>query len=195
MKQLLNRKIAILITVVVVIAATLFGVHRSLSRLYRDIERMFYDGVYVEDGGYTQPGIYSHLENSMNSALGLATLLQGYPELSGKAEDLLSARRELLAAKSISDKSIADYVMVKTFVDLMIAAQDVNLSEREIEASTKYHMSFCDAHAATVASQYNSKSVETIKKVSFLADFIALIVPVEFPEQYNPNFVPVISLR
>ena len=155
MKLLGRRSIAILITVVVVIVATLLGVYSTTGRYTREVEALFYDGIYLEDQGFTQRGINSHLENSANAALGLATLLESYPELSGYAESLLTARRDLMAAGSISAKEQAALEMRDGFINLLETARDVDLIERDKEAAAKFYSTFNGALIAISDSRYN----------------------------------------
>ena len=193
MKILKNRKIAILITAAVAVLATLIGVNRSLNRLAQDIERMFYDGVYRAPDGYTEPSIYIHLDNSADAALGLATLLQNYTGLGEKAEDLLSARRELLSAESISAKSIQDSHMIQAFVELIQAAKETDLPDRDIEAVSRYLQTFSGAHISIANSLYHEKVLQYTSDISPLAEFISMLTPGRLPESFNPNPVPAIA--
>ena len=156
-----NRRFAVLITVVVVVLATLFGVNKSLSRLSRDIEVQFYDGVYLESEGYTQPSIDFQLEKMSTAALNLATLLQGHPELTSAAEDLLLARRTLLDAESIRYKGRDLLWMDGIFATLVtLAGRVTDLSEREVDAVAEYAQAFESASIfvyGTLAPSYNSK--------------------------------------
>ena len=80
-----SRKIALAVTVFVIVASTLFGVGRDALRISGEIEACFYGGVFVEDGGYLQPGIASQLDRCADAALGLASLLVDHSDLSGRA--------------------------------------------------------------------------------------------------------------
>ena len=155
MKLLGKRSIAILITVVVVIASTLLGVYNTSGRYARQIEKMFYDGVFLSDQGFTQPGINTHLENGANAALGLATLLEKHPELSKSTETLLSARRELMSADGVAQKEQAANKMRDGFIDLLDAARDADLSERDKDAATQFYSVFNGALIAISNSRYN----------------------------------------
>ena len=161
MELLKNRKFAILITVIIAVCATLFGVYRTAGRYTRKIETMFYDGVYLQDGGYTQPGIDSHLNNAANAALGLATVMGKYPELEYQTGQLISARRELLAAKSINDKSSANLEMWARFINLSDAvtasSPDIALTDSDKTAEAQYLETFRGASNAMSDSLYNTE--------------------------------------
>ena len=193
MKLLKDRKAAIVITIIIVVLATLAGVGRSLNRLARDIEAMFYDGVYLEDEGYTQPGINSHLENSANAALGLATIMSNYPELADKAEALLSARRSLIDEASLKGKSSYNQDMGQAFADLLQSAKDVDLAERDVEAAIQHIRTFTNAQASVAASRYHEKVSSFGNETSFIVQSLKLFLPVRTPEVFDPAELPAID--
>jgi len=187
MELLKKRSIAILITVVVAIAATLFGVHKTADQHASKVEAMFYEGIYLKDEGYTQPGLATHLDSCANAALGLATTLEKYPELAGRAEELLSVRRELIAAESISDKSSANQQMRRCFIDLLDAAQFVDLSEQDIESVKQYYAQLFGATSAIFNSRYNDKAYEHFVKFgqSRIVFEIDKLFPLKHPDYFN----------
>jgi len=146
---------------------------------------MFYDGVYLSDAGYTQPAISSHLENGANAALGLATLLGNYPELAGKSGELLSARRELLAAGSIGDKSLANQKTNDLVIGLLDAAMSVNLTERDINAASQYYSTFIGASNAIANSNYNVKVSDYLNGRSVLMRILGIFVPAKEPDFFK----------
>ena len=190
MKLLKTRKFAILITFVVVIVATFLGVRGSLNRHARDIEAMFYNGVYLEEERYTQPGINSHLESSANAALGLATMLDYYPSLADKTEALLSARRELLGAISIDSKIIPNNNMIHAFIELLQEARSIALTDWDAEVATQHWTTFVNAQECIVTSQYHDKVASFRDESNFLADLICMLMPVRPPEAFDSHYVP-----
>jgi len=184
MKVLGNRGVAVIITVVVLIFATLFGVYRSAGRVTREVEAMFYDGVYLREQGFTQPGINSHLVNCANAALSLATLMEGYPELSGRVEELLSARREFMAAESIMLKGSATREMRDSFIRLLEAARGVDLSDRDKEAAAQLYATFNGALIAAFNSRYNEVAVERISSQSAILRYLGYSVGAKQPTAY-----------
>ena len=193
--MLKNRKIAILIAVAVAAVATLLGVQRSLSRLSRGVEDMFYSGIYIDNGKYMEPSINSHLENSAESAMNLATLLMDRPELVDKANALLAARRSLNDAEGIKAKNAADDKMINAFTDLLRAARNTDLTAREIEAATQYQSTFTGAHKSIANSAYHDKASEYSSGMSFIARMISTILPVQAPQKYAVQAVATITFR
>jgi len=186
MKLLKNRKIAILITVVLVVAASLFAVGRSLNRLAREVEAMFYDGVYLEDEGYTQPGIEAHLERRWNSSLGFAVLMEVFPEAENEARALLSARNTLLSAKGISDKFAANEAMQRAYAELSAVADRLELSEQDKADIADYSSSFYGAQTAILGSRYNHMAEAFMKDASFFAHLLRPFAFVSPPQRFAP---------
>jgi len=167
MKIFKNRKFAVLITIIVVVLATLLGVRGSINRLARDVEVMFYDGVYLKDEGYTQPGIESHLQKRLSSAMGLATLMKSRADLENEADALLSAQSALVNAKSIRDKFTANENLQRAFVKLVEKAEKTELSERELDAISQYSTTFLGAQDAIQNSRYNQQARSYMDGASF----------------------------
>ena len=184
MRLLVNRKFAVLITVAVAVLATLFGVYRTSARYTRKIEALFYDGVYLRDEGYTQPGIEAHLENSANAALGFAAFMDKYPEFAPQAEELIFARRELLAAKGIGEKSAAYLEMSRLFYALFFKQLDAYLPGRDVDAARRYYDTFYGAATAIFNSGYNDEVREYLDGRSFLMRFAGAFAPVREPEYF-----------
>ena len=184
MKLLRNRKIAILITAVVVVVAVLIGVNKSLTRLSRDIEGMFYDGVYLESGGYTQPGIDAALLKHADATLGLTTVLTNYPNLRDGAEEAARLRRELLDAASISEKGIAFRAMSRDVDNLIKAASEVELSERDLTALSQYSSTVFGAETFVKEAAYNERASELWSERSVFTRIIGMVLPARVPEMF-----------
>jgi hypothetical protein len=185
MKVFKNRKFAILITIAIVVLATLLGVRGSLNRLARDTEAMFYNGVYLKEDGYTQPGIDSQLSKRLNSALGFALLMENHPELEGESSGLLSAQRELQNAKSIREKYSANESMQRAFVKLSENAAKMALSSRETEAIEQYTSTFMGAQTLIQNSRYNQQASSFMDNASFLAQLIKPFLFVKSPQIFG----------
>ena len=179
-----NRKIAILIAVVVAVLATLFGVHRSLSRLSGDIERMFYDGVYLDDERYTQPGIDSQISRHAAATLDLASVLVNYPELKDSAEEVMQLRRVLLDAQGIGDKSLAFWAMSRYVNSLIQAVASVDLAGRDMEAVSVHSRTISGAEGFIRGAAYNQRVSERWNEQSALARLIGAFTPVKEPEMF-----------
>jgi len=184
MKALKNRKIAVLITVIVAILATMFGVGRSLNKLARDVEATFYSGFTLENG-QPQNGINHHLEILVQSALDCAALLAGNSELSGEAESLLSARSGLLDSKSISEKYSAYQTLYSMSATLIDKALLMELSEREKAAVSQFSNDFKGTTAAIFSNQYNIKALNFMDDASIFAHLLRPFVFVTPPETFD----------
>jgi len=193
MKFLKKRETAIIITIAIVLVATLYGVNRSVTRLASDIEDMFYDGVFFQDAGFTQPGLNSHLENSTTAALNVATMLLNYPELADKAESVLVVRRALIDEHTIAGRGRLNQVFVNAFADLVNSAKDVNLAERDAEAVSRNLRLFMGAQANITDSRYHEKVAAFDSEISFIAQVFKIFLPVRSPEAFQPATVPQIQ--
>jgi hypothetical protein len=153
MAKLKDRKVAIVIAVIVVILATLFGVHRSVGAAVRDIEEQFYTGVRSA-GEYT--GIGQQLEARCTAALGLVTVAENYAGLTDETEALRSARETLIDAESITEKYGADKNMQAAYEVLYAALTAEDLSDRDSAAVEKYATNMDGAREVIQNSAYNA---------------------------------------
>ncbi|MCL2365916.1 MAG: hypothetical protein FWC75_02590 [Oscillospiraceae bacterium] len=183
MKLLKKRSIAILIVAIVVIAATLVGVYSSAHRVSREAERLFFDGLVLEDGR-PQASISRGLHNSADAALSLATLMRSYPELENSANMLLSTQQELMSAGSISEKASAATVMREAFFALETAAEQVNLSERDEEALMQFSASFSGAMTAIGNAQYNAFAEARLSEQNALLRQMSRFLGARTPELF-----------
>ena len=185
MKALQDRKLAIMITIIVAVLATSLGVYKTSAAYTKKIEAGFYNGVYLKDEGYTQPGINHHLDNCAAEALNLATVLGKYPGLSGKADSVLAARRELLDAGSIAAKQASYLTMASCVYDLTSAAKNVDLSENDIKALTGYSSIFSGALTAISGSVYNDTVTEYLDGRSPFMGTFSGIIPMKEPAYFE----------
>jgi len=186
MKLLKNRKIAILITVVLVVAATLFAVGRSLNRLARGVEAMFYEGVYIEDEGYTQPGIEAQLNNRLNSAQNFAVLMEVFPEAENEAQALWSACRVLSSAKRISEKFAANEALQQAYTELYAIAVKMGFSGMDKTDIEDYSTAFYGAQTAILGSRYNHTAESFMEDASFFARLLRPFAFVSPPQRFAP---------
>lgn len=185
MKLLKNRKIAILIAVVVMIFTMLFGVHRSLNRLAGDVEEMFYEGVPIEGTDGTWPSISQHLGNLTQSILDTSSLFANHADLSGEAEALTYARRSFMDADSISDKYSA-YQDIQSASTLFInKAETLDLSERELVAFIDFQTVFRGASIAIQNSEYNARARGFMDEASFITVLLKPFIFVTAPQVFD----------
>jgi len=179
-----NRKTAVFITVFVIVAATLFGVNRSLNQFARDTEAMFYDGVYIEGAGYTQPGIAAQIDRYTDATLGLTTLLINYPELHDAAEVVLEQRRVLIGAESIAEKGIAFRLLSGNVYNLAQAAAKADLRQRDIEDVSYYTATIDGAEAFIRDSAYNHTVSKLLNEQIFITRILRRFLPARDPETF-----------
>jgi|GEM_PF-1498818 len=187
-----SRWFAIFLTVVVIIGATLVGVGRSLNGLARDIEAMFYDGVFLDDQGFTQPSIDSLLNHRANTALVLGTMLEGIAELAEDADTLLTLRRDLLSANSLDGKFVANENMQRVFIDISSTISENNglsLSERDYSDFQQLASNFNGAQTAIMNNRYNQMVTSFMDDASFFAHLLRPFVFVNPPEYFGRSLL------
>ena len=182
MKIFLNRGFAVFICVVVIIFATLLGLRGSLNRLARSVEAGFFMDVIFDESGRPQSGINWHLNNRMASALGFASLMDKHPEFADDVEELLSARRGLIDAKSISQKFSANEAMQRAFIELADKAKSSGLSRNEKDDIEKYTSTFLGAQTAIQNNPYNQKAQSFMDNTSYLAQLLRPILFIRSPQ-------------
>ena len=179
-----NRKTAILIAVVIAVLSTLLGAGRGLNRLTNKIEAMFYDGVYMESDRYTQPGIAPQLDRYADATIGLATIMISYSDLRDGAEDILTLRRDLIDAESISDKSLAFWMLSRYVYNLIQAASEYELSQRDREAVSQYASTIEGAEEFIRNAAYNEEAARLWSERSFISRLLTPLIPVREPESF-----------
>ena len=153
MNTLKDRKLAILITIMIVIVATALGVYKTSYSYTKKIESGFYNDAM---SGGRATCINSYLDNCASYAKGLATMMAKYPALADKSEALMLAQRELLDAATITLKESANARMVECFKALSSAAAgSVLTDERDAEALAGYSSDFYNAQRLIGQSGYN----------------------------------------
>ncbi|MCL1834791.1 MAG: hypothetical protein FWG48_01410 [Oscillospiraceae bacterium] len=185
-----ERKTAFLIATAVVVIATLAGVYKSLARLSREVDELFYNGVYLEDARYLEPSINSHLQNSARSALNAGTLLKTYPLLSGEAEALLEARRKLLDATGVAEKYDCDRQMTDAFNVLLKTAMMVDIAENDLKIiSEDYLATYRGAHTKMAESKGFHAAVGKMRNdTSAITIALSAILPVSPPKDVFAEF-------
>jgi ABC-type Na+ efflux pump permease subunit len=187
MNMLKNRKFAILITVAVVVLATLFGVHRSAGKAAGQIEALFYNGVYLDEEEYREPSIDSQLKKRDTAALGLISIAANYDEVKNLNSDLKQARNDLLDAVRISDKYMADEKLQKSYEALVAALMQQELTDREKEAAEHYAATMDGARSLIQKSSYNSAVGEFMNETmgSFPVNLLKSLAFVRYPEYFG----------
>lgn len=187
MKVLKNEKYARLITIAVVILATIFGVHKSVNREARKIEDQFYSGVYVEDENYTQPSIAAQLERRTNTALGIVTVSEKYDEAASAAKELDTKRQQLMEAESITDKYLANTELQSAYEQLREVLEGCSLSQRDKDGLDKYYSTMDGAQGIVSSSYYNMSVSRFINGTlgAFPVNILKYVSFVHYPEYFG----------
>ena len=185
-----KRGVALLITIIVLIASTLMSVNRSLGAECRNIEDGFYNGVYVNADGYVHKSIYSQLRQRCDAANGLISLADGYDELSDEVDALRDAREILL--RGLNDDSIfgmrsANDALTPAFNTLKSALAEYGLGENIRSAFDDYVSTFEGAQNVIDNSGYNESVLEFNRKTLnvFPANILGELAGVESPEFFE----------
>ena len=189
MKLIRNRKFAITITVAAVILATFIGLWGNLNGLARQAEALFYADVYTNAEGITQRGIYTHLVNISNSALGLATMpvLSENNELKGAASALLSARDELMNAMNARDvrrMGLAYSGLQRSFEAVRAGLERISVSQRDREDIDRYISTYTGAGKAISENSYNRMASAYLDEASVLARFLVPGIFLKHPQTF-----------
>lgn len=187
MANLKKRSSAILIAVIVIILGTLFGVHRSVGSETSKIEAQFYNGVYLKQENYTQPGINAQLEKRADAVLGLVTIANKFSDLASLTSSLRQARQELLDADGITDKYLANEKIQTAYKELSVSLSRMSLSSTEMAATTKYSQTLDGAQSAIKNSDYNKVVGEfrTGTLGAFPVNILKNLAFVKYPEYFG----------
>jgi len=155
MKILKSRGAAAAIAVIIVVLATLFGVHRSVGAQIEKLEQTFYDGVYIEKGDYTETSIASQLAQRSNAANGLVSVAGGFDALQAETKAMREARNSLIEAERISEMYDANIMLQDAYEALYPLLLDQDLSENQRAAAENYRSTMDGAQAVIDRSAYN----------------------------------------
>ncbi len=180
-----KKPVAILITVLVVILATIYSTNHFLGNACQEVTDSFYEG--VETDGYRHASINSCLESRCSYANGLLTVASNYDELSEEADTVRDARLRLLEADSLHAKYTVNSELQNAVELLSAAMNTVSLSSRDQEMAETYRSQFDGAGDAIASSGYN-EAVRAFERETFNvfpARFLALISGVKAPELFE----------
>ena len=185
MKLLKNRKIAIIITIIVVILATMIGVGRSLNDLSREVELLFYEDADLEEAGFLQPSINRHLDVISQAILDASSLFAGHPELTGETQALTEARRDLMAAQSIAEKYSAYRDITKASEIFINSAGKIDLSDRETDALNDFQAKLRGATIAIQNNEYNNRAKNFMEGSFFIVYVLKPFVFANSPQLFG----------
>jgi len=98
LKLLKKQPVAILIALLVVAGALLFGVNRSVGGQVAAVQEQFYSGVFDPQAGFTRPGIHGQLTQRTTAALRMLSIGEHSHGDAPELEDADRALREARAA-------------------------------------------------------------------------------------------------
>ena len=192
---------ALLITVLIILAATQLSVSVKLGGKIREITDSFYDAkVELSQSVITQPGteatgvsyrsISSHLKNICAYADGIATIADNYGI---DIEDLRWDSDSLKNAMAYSREDISYiyycYSELLSSLDQMEARlYRTDLNERDASGFQQYKSNIDGAKAAieTAADSYNSAVREFLRRYDqFPADMLADLCDLDMPEYFG----------
>ena len=189
LKVFKNRKTAAVILALVILAATPLGAYLSLNKAAQRIEDGFYEGVYLDDQGYTAGSMDTYLSDASRAALGLVTAGSNYDALDAETHELRSARESLLSAGTIEEKYLANERMRAAFEAFSAAFPGAVPSDYDQESFDTYSELFTQSQSAMEHSGYNESVDSFVSSVmgAFPAKLIAAVFSIDPPESFGVN--------
>ncbi len=187
MKALKKRSTASAVALVVIIAATLFGMIRSANAAARAVERQFEHGVKVTDVNgqkYTEKSIQDQLQRRADAALGLLAAVTDDALLKEDADALRKAREALLDADTVREKYAANEKMEATWRRLY---ETLTARGGELPASVEsYASTLRGAQGAIDKSHYNEAVLRFEAEMrAFPAGLLRMLGLVDLPETFG----------
>lgn len=160
MEKLKNRKIAVIISVAVIIVSVLIGVNKSVYAQIKKLNDSFENGVYISSEDYTQPGIGRQLAKRTDAALGLVTLASEFGDMAQEQSDLRSAREALMSAGTIQEKFLCNEALEEAYKHIVLAFSYETLDEKQQNAYDSYTSTMDGAQSLITSSSYNRTVAE-----------------------------------
>ena len=169
-----NRRVAVIIAIIVILLSTVFGVNRSLGEKAAEVRDLFENGVYDQNQRYSRRSIASQLRVRSDASLGLLSISSSHSLLEDEVKTLRSARDQLLTASGPGAKYDADEAMGRAFSDLYDKLSTVS---DDVDSATRadYYLSQMQGAARVIESSgYNEavrafdRSVMSVFPINFL---------------------------
>ena len=182
-----NRRLAVIILIIVICVFTLVGVNRSLSALASDISKGFYDGVYNDSEGYLEKSIQSHLNNRIDAANGMITM--DVPAASDELDALRQARYALMNGETVKDKYEANVLLTECSERAYEALTASSLTDEQATMLGHYISTLRSADKAIEKLSYNDKVDEFYNKTlkTFPVSAFRVLISVDGPEYFGEN--------
>ena len=151
-----NKKIAIAAMILMIAFSIPLGGYRSLNKLYKEVNRTFYQGV---DGDGL--GIENDLNNRIDNSFNLVTIAKKYIDAEAEViKNTLAAREALVNSKSISEKYKANLRLTEAVEELYTALGDesLNLSEQDKTYRRSLYSNLTSRNDTISHDGYNDKA-------------------------------------
>lgn len=156
MEKLKNRRVAVGAMVLMILLGILLGAYRSGSRLYGEVETLFYNG---EEGNGI--GVASDLSQRADAAVNLIVVAKRNMDPNDPfITELEKAVTEVGMAKDLTARFAADNEMDGSMTALYHALGEVDLSEKDAGYRSSLYADFTSAAMTMSHDPYNAQAVE-----------------------------------
>ncbi len=156
MEKLKDKKIAVLLMILMIVLGTAFGSHRSLMKLYNSAQNIFYIGEN-KDG----LSIQHDLEDRVEYSGYLVKVAEKYMSSDNKLiADVKSSKDALKNADTIKEKSNANYQLYSAVRALYDELGNYKLTEKDVQYRREYYASFSSFGDTISGSSYNNAARE-----------------------------------
>lgn len=161
-----------------------FGGYRSLNKLYKEVNRTFYQGV---DGDGL--GIENDLNNRIDNSYNLVTIAKKYIDAEDEViKNTLDARDALVNSDSISEKYKANLRLTEAVEELytVLGEENLNLSEQDKSYRRSLYSNLTSRNDTISHDGYNDKAADfnhTLEE--FPASLISRLVGINKAELFR----------
>ena len=162
MEKLKNRRMAAGMMVLMILLSILLGAWRSGSRLYGEVETLFYNG---EAGNGI--GVASDLRQRAESAVNMIIVAKRNLDQNDPCIlELEAAVTEVHKAKTLQERHEADVEMAGSMTALYEALGEAALSEKDAGYRSSLYADFSSAAMTMSHDPYNAQAVEYNRALS-----------------------------
>ncbi len=185
MKELLkNRKVAVGITIVIVILATIFGSHRSMEAEAYSIERYFIEG----DDGYS-------IQRDLDTRIGLAQNLLVVAERNLDSNDLAMAElqeaiMQMGEADTVKEKAIANQQLTAATERMNLVLEECDLSSTDDRYRQQIRIDLASCNQTISHDPYNAMVAQYNNEVlgRFPANVLKMVNGVQELETFDSGY-------
>jgi len=183
-----KKIVAIPLSFILVVLATLFSVNRSLGALCREVEDGFYSGVVYD--GQKRPSIQSHLNTRLERSATIVSIAASHEDLEEQTDAIRDARDWLLFTLEdgyIRGSFAANEALQEAVTALTLTLENAVLSERETQLLETCLSDFTEAFRAISECGYNETVREFIRTTydRFPTNLLAMLSGVRAPEYFS----------